>query len=138
MKKLLVSLLIIPFAILILGDLVLAQFSPTYNEQTVSVTSATTPQKVLGSGCVTWYIRPRTGAAVALLCWHYSGTTVPAAIPTACSTPTSTPAAGCTEVAVGATFGDNNVVSTQPPTQQSLACVLETGVTADTVDTVCR
>lgn len=115
-----------------------AVFTPTYTEQSVSVTSSTVPQLVLPGGCVTWSIRPRTLATNGLFCWHYSGTVVPASVPATCTTPTSTPSAGCQEIPVGGTWSDSDTLFPSPPTQQSVACALETGSTAVAVDTGCR
>lgn len=115
-----------------------AVFAPTYLEQSISITSSTVPQNALGPNCVTWSIRPRTAAAAGIFCWHYSGTSVPASVPATCTTPTSTLSTGCQEIPAGASWTDNDTLFASPPTQQSVACALETGVTAVSVDTVCR
>jgi hypothetical protein len=110
----------------VFGSLVWAQ---QYTQQTTSVTSATVPVNVMATGAKkAWCIRPREGAANPVLCFAYNG-----AIPTGVPSP-----AAIQEVSKGSPLCDNLLPVGDSGINEPWACVLETGVTAVTVDATWR
>lgn len=100
-----------------------------YSQATVSVTSATAPVSLIAPGDKTaWWVRTRTGAAVSVLIFFYTG-----------ALPGSAPA-GVYEVPAG------NVVTDADPMDSyqldafgsGIAAVLASGTTAVTVDAFWR
>lgn len=107
----------------------LGQFVPTYAQKSVSVASSSSPTAVIpaGSQVTDWFARPRSSpSGNNVLCWWFTG-----------AVPSATPAAAM-ELAPGSAWYDQFIPPVSPPLQQGLACMLETGSTAQTVDTAWR
>jgi hypothetical protein len=98
-----------------------------YTQATVSVTSATAPVSIIPPGDkISYSLKPRAGAASAILFFAYSG-----------SLPGSAPA-NVMELAAGVIFSDFDPRGSfaTDAMGQGIAAVLETGSTAVTVDAI--
>jgi len=101
----------------------LAQVNSVPLIKTTSVTSATVPVNILPEGSKqSWCITPRTGAAVPVDCFAYTGT-IPGSAPT-----------NMQEITAAKSFCQEVSTLPAPAVNAAWACVLSTGVTAVTVD----
>jgi len=126
------------FVVTLVGAVVLglyvragAQFVPTYAQKSTSVASSSSPVAVIpaGSQVVDWFAKPRSSpAADNVLCWWFTG-----AVPSATPSP-----AAVMELVPSGSWYDQWTPPVSPPNQQGLACVLESGSTAITVDAAWR
>lgn len=98
-----------------------------YTVNTVSINSASTPVAALPykTATITWMICSRTASAVPVLCFPYTGTTVP-----------SVASPGAMEIPAGQCREDGTVFDSSMTT--GWACVLESGTGAVTVDVMSR
>lgn len=105
------------------------QFAPTYSQRTISVTSSTVPTACIPTpgNFITFEVRNRAVTANnPIVAWFYTGT-LPGAVP-----------ANVREINNSESWGDQFIPPTLPPTQQGIACALESGSTAQTVDSTWR
>lgn len=97
-----------------------AQLNGTYIALSASVNSTTVPVSVLApGGYAAWQVTTKTGAAVTIDCFFYTGTI-----------PGSPPSNFAFFVNPGAAIYDNQVQTYKLLPQAGIGCVLDTGVTA--------
>jgi len=124
------------------GSFVIAQTNNPYSWQRILVNSTSVPIQIVPAVPMTGLvINEEAGGSVNVLAFPYSGPTVPAAVPSACASPTTSlqQGKGCVEITPTKPFNDGKVCESLncDLARQAWAAVVESAGTV-TVDTGVR